>query len=67
MSYAHPEFLISTSELAAKIGDQSLRIFDTSVLLHHDDGGLRHHGATKRMCQKFVRIDRLSSRQVHLY
>ena len=41
MSYAHPEFLISTSELAAKLGDQSLRIFDTSVLLHHDDGGYR--------------------------
>ena len=41
MSYAHPEFLISTSELAAKLGDESLRIFDTSVLLHHDDVGYR--------------------------
>ena len=41
MPYTHPEFLISTDELAQKLGDGSLRIFDTSVLLHLDDGGYR--------------------------
>ena len=34
MSYVHPEFLISVDELAAQIDNPSLRLFDTSVLLH---------------------------------
>ena len=41
MSYVHPEFLISADELAQQLDDQSLRIFDTSVLLHHGDGGYK--------------------------
>jgi thiosulfate/3-mercaptopyruvate sulfurtransferase len=41
MSYIHPEFLISAEELAQQLDDQSLRIFDTSVLLHHGDGGYK--------------------------
>ena len=39
MSYIHPEFIINADELAQQLNDQSLRIFDTSVLLHHGDGG----------------------------
>lgn len=34
MSYVHPEFLISVDELAVQIDAPSLRLFDTSVLLH---------------------------------
>ena len=34
MSYVHPEFLISVDELAVQIDTPSLRLFDTSVLLH---------------------------------
>tara|TARA_B100001093_G_scaffold515979_1_gene593638 strand:- start:381 stop:1247 length:867 start_codon:yes stop_codon:yes gene_type:complete len=41
LSYIHPEFLVSTYELAGQIGDESLRVFDTSVLLHHSDAGYR--------------------------
>ena len=41
MSYVHPEFLISAEDLAEQISDPSLRVFDTSVVLHHSDGGYR--------------------------
>ena len=34
MSYVHPEFLIRVDELAAQFDNPSLRLFDTSVLLH---------------------------------
>lgn len=38
MSYTHPEYLISTAQLAQLIVDspESLRIFDTTVFLHPD-------------------------------
>ncbi len=41
MSYPHPEYLISAEELAAQLDDPGLRVFDTSVLLHHSDGVYR--------------------------
>jgi thiosulfate/3-mercaptopyruvate sulfurtransferase len=41
MTYEHPEYLISVAELAEQIENPSLRVFDTSVLLHHTEQGYR--------------------------
>mgnify|MGYP001161378129 CR=1 FL=1 len=38
MNYTHPEYLISSSELQKIIGNDNVKVFDTSVLLHQVDG-----------------------------
>ena len=54
MSYMHPEFLISAEELAQQLDDQSLRIFDTSVLLHHGDGGYEAEPGREQYLAKHI-------------
>ena len=39
MNYVHPEYLIESAELATLLGDDSVRIFDASVLLHRSSNG----------------------------
>ena len=38
MNYTHPEYLISSEELQKIIGNDNVKVFDTSVLLHQVDG-----------------------------
>ena len=38
MTFAHPEYLVSTEELAAQIGDPNLRILDCTVYLRMQPG-----------------------------
>jgi thiosulfate/3-mercaptopyruvate sulfurtransferase len=41
MNYTHPEYLISSAELHKIIGNDNVKVFDTSVLLHQVDGAHR--------------------------
>ena len=54
MSYAHPEFLISVDELDEQLADPSLRVFDTSVLLHPTDGGYRSEPGRERYLKEHI-------------
>ena len=48
MAYKHPHYLIESNELIEKIDDPNLRVFDTSVFLHADDGGYQADSGKKR-------------------
>ena len=39
MTFAHPEFLVSTDWLAEHLTDDNVRVFETTVFLHRRDGG----------------------------
>ena len=39
MSFANPEFLVSTDWLAGHLADDDVRVFETTVFLHLGDGG----------------------------
>jgi thiosulfate/3-mercaptopyruvate sulfurtransferase len=54
MSYIHPEYLIRVDQLAQQIEDPSLRVFDTSVLLHHGDGGYRSEPGCAAYLEKHI-------------
>lgn len=54
MPYAHPEFLISVEELDQQLADPSLRVFDTSVLLHAKDGGYRSEPGRERYLKEHI-------------
>jgi len=54
VSYAHPEFLISVDELDEQLADPSLRVFDTSVLLHPTDGGYRSEPGRERYLKEHI-------------
>lgn len=54
MSYNHPEYLISIDELAEQIDDASLRVFDTSVLLHATDQGYTSEPGRARYLEEHI-------------
>ena len=54
MSYNHPEYLISVDELAEQIDDASLRVFDTSVLLHATDQGYTSEPGRARYLEEHI-------------
>ena len=54
MSYVHPQYLISVEELSAQIDDPSLRIFDTSVLLHATDQGYTSEPGRARYLEEHI-------------
>ncbi len=54
MSYNHPEYLISIDELAEQINDASLRVFDTSVLLHATDQGYTSEPGRARYLEEHI-------------
>jgi 3-mercaptopyruvate sulfurtransferase SseA len=54
VSYVHPEYLISVEELSAQIDDPSLRIFDTSVLLHATDQGYTSEPGRARYLEEHI-------------
>ena len=39
MAFANPEFLVSTDWLAEHLGDDDVRVFETTVFLRPRDGG----------------------------
>ena len=41
MDFAHPEFLVSTDWLAKHLGDDDVRVFETTVFLHRGEGTVR--------------------------
>ena len=41
MAFAHPEFLVSTGWLAEHLGDDDVRVFESTVFLRRDDSGFR--------------------------
>ena len=51
MSYVHPEFLISVDELAQRLNDTDIRVFDTSVLLHASEQGYTSEPGRERYQQ----------------
>jgi thiosulfate/3-mercaptopyruvate sulfurtransferase len=54
VSYNHPEYLISIDELAEQINDASLRVFDTSVLLHATDQGYTSEPGRARYLEEHI-------------
>ncbi len=54
MSYNHPEYLISVDELAEQMDDASLRVFDTSVLLHATDQGYTSEPGRARYLEEHI-------------
>jgi thiosulfate/3-mercaptopyruvate sulfurtransferase len=54
VSYNHPEYLISIDELAEQIDDASLRVFDTSVLLHATDQGYTSEPGRARYLEEHI-------------
>ena len=41
MAFENPEFLVSTDWLAARLADENVLVFETTVFLHRSDGGVR--------------------------
>ncbi len=41
MTFAHPEYLVSTNWLAEHHADADVRVFETTVFLHRGEGGVR--------------------------
>ena len=41
MAFAHPEYLVSTHWLSEHLGDDDVRVFETTVFLHRGDGTVR--------------------------
>ena len=39
MNFVHPEYLVSAHELAEKVGNQNLRLFDVTVSLKAGESG----------------------------
>ena len=54
MSYVHSEYLISVDELAQQLDDPSLRVFDTSVLLHATDQGYSSEPGRARYLEEHI-------------
>ena len=54
MSYLHPEFLISVDELAQRLNDTDIRVFDTSVLLHATEQGYTSEPGREQYQQEHV-------------
>lgn len=54
VSYVHPEYLISVKELAGQLEDPSLRVFDTSVLLHATDQGYTSEPGRARYLEEHI-------------
>lgn len=41
MAFAHPEYLVSTDWLDEHLGNDNVRVFETTVFLHRGEGGVR--------------------------
>ncbi|MYC34244.1 MAG: sulfurtransferase [Chloroflexi bacterium] len=41
MAFTHPEYLVSTDWLAEHLGEDDVRVFETTVFLHRGEGGVR--------------------------
>ena len=54
MNYTHPEYLISSEELQKIIGNDNVKVFDTSVLLHQVDGAHKAESGIEAYLEKHI-------------